>query len=462
MQNVLEFFGRFHPLLVHLPIGILLISALFLWLDRWSKMSFPPDVISLSLGLGALSAVASVISGLLLENSGDYSGSTIFWHKALGITVAGFSILLWLLVKGDWISDTMLRYVLLLFVTLISVTGHLGGTLTHGKGYIAEPLAELYTTRDIDFTSINADSAIFYRDVVQTIFDSKCISCHGPDKQKGKLRLDSREAITKGGEDGKVIDEGNSHESELMKRIELPLDHEDHMPPREKRQLTSMEQQWIRLWIQSGADYNKKIAELISKDEIQTVLDAGKAQGITDVPEEEADAVSAEQLEQFTENGIAITPLGRESNYLQASFISIPKQASAVLPSLTVIKEQLLWLNLSYTEVNDESMKILKDFKNLRRLHLTRTQITDESIKTLAQLPNLNFINLDGTNVTLAGLQQLSEMKSLKSLFLFEVKLTEEEREQLKRRLPKVNIEFGGYEVPLLPDDTVVVKPAKS
>src|SRR5213592_2730876 len=57
---------------------------------------------------------------------------------------------------------------------------------------------------------------ITYAKEIKPIFDKSCIKCHGPEKQKGKLRLDSLEAALKGGQDGKVIEPGNSADSMLV------------------------------------------------------------------------------------------------------------------------------------------------------------------------------------------------------------------------------------------------------
>ena len=81
---------------------------------------------------------------------------------------------------------------------------------------------------------------------VQSVFEARCIDCHGSKKQKGDLRLDSLKAAAS------VIEPGESGESELFKRIILPADHEDIMPP--KGDPLSKEQiDGIKAWIDEGA-----------------------------------------------------------------------------------------------------------------------------------------------------------------------------------------------------------------
>jgi len=87
---------------------------------------------------------------------------------------------------------------------------------------------------------------------IKTIFDKSCIECHGPEKQKGKLRLDSREAALKGGKDGPVIVPKDATKSELYRRITLPKSDDDVMPNKGDL-LTKAQTDLIRDWINQGA-----------------------------------------------------------------------------------------------------------------------------------------------------------------------------------------------------------------
>jgi mono/diheme cytochrome c family protein len=86
--------------------------------------------------------------------------------------------------------------------------------------------------------------------VAQKIFDDCCVSCHGPKKQKGKLRLDSLEQINKGGKNGPVVVPGNSAESPIVQRISLPADDEDVMPAKGDT-LTADQIAAIARWVDS-------------------------------------------------------------------------------------------------------------------------------------------------------------------------------------------------------------------
>jgi mono/diheme cytochrome c family protein len=89
---------------------------------------------------------------------------------------------------------------------------------------------------------------------VKPIFDKSCVECHGPKKQKGDLRLDSRDAAVKGGEEGPVFKVGDSTNSALVKLVARIGDEEDWMPPIDKgKPLTPEQVGLIRAWIDQGA-----------------------------------------------------------------------------------------------------------------------------------------------------------------------------------------------------------------
>ena len=70
-------------------------------------------------------------------------------------------------------------------------------------------------------------------DKVKPLLDSRCISCHGPDKVKGALRLDSRAATLKGGENGPAVVPGKPNDSLLLHAI-MHAKKDLEMPPKEK------------------------------------------------------------------------------------------------------------------------------------------------------------------------------------------------------------------------------------
>jgi hypothetical protein len=92
---------------------------------------------------------------------------------------------------------------------------------------------------------------------IKPIFDKSCVKCHGAEKPKGHLRLDSREGTLKGSEDGKVVEPGNGAKSLLVQNIAFVGDPDLYMPPPKNKAnigpLTKEQIGLIRAWIDQGA-----------------------------------------------------------------------------------------------------------------------------------------------------------------------------------------------------------------
>ncbi|MHA3772399.1 c-type cytochrome domain-containing protein [Verrucomicrobiota bacterium sgz303538] len=79
----------------------------------------------------------------------------------------------------------------------------------------------------------STQQGVTYAKDIRSLFEASCFRCHGEERQKGDLRLDSVEAILKGGENGKVIVPGDSAKSVLVASIS-GLDEEHAMPPKRR------------------------------------------------------------------------------------------------------------------------------------------------------------------------------------------------------------------------------------
>ncbi len=100
-------------------------------------------------------------------------------------------------------------------------------------------------------------SGLTYAADIKPIFDHSCVKCHGAEKPKGRLRMDSLEGVLKGGEDGKVVLPGNSLQSLLLANVAQLGDPDDYMPPPKNKAgiapLTKEQIGLVRAWIDQGA-----------------------------------------------------------------------------------------------------------------------------------------------------------------------------------------------------------------
>jgi uncharacterized membrane protein len=469
MDLLIQLFGRFHPLVVHLPIGILFLAFLFECLSKFKRFKDVDQAVQPSILIGSVFAVVSVVTGLCLSEEGGYEDALLTRHQNIGIATTLFTVFLYFIrprasrffIDGKKVKSAQIL-MFIPVVVLLSITGHLGGSMTHGEDYLFESLS---STQKVDpmenLRAIsNPDEAMLYKDIVEPILDSKCYSCHSSQKKKGDLRLDQVEFIMSGGKHGAILQPGNPDSSSLYSRLVLPMEHEEHMPPNERPQLSSSETSIIKSWIEDGASFDKKVNAFAQSTRIKTYLNALLAQLQQEplIPVEEVSAADREALRTLENKGITILPVGTATNYLSVSFMNARSVTDRDLELLLPLKKQLLWLNVGRTKISDEGVKIIAQLPALRQIHFNHTSIGDDGIKHLTSLGELNYLNLVGTKITDIGLSHLSSMKKLKNIFLYETGVSSKGIEEFSTRLPDARVDTGGYKLPTLPSDTVVFK----
>src|SRR5215831_12630426 len=262
-----QFIGRFHPLFVHFPIALFLLVPILEIVGRSARLAYLRLSVNFVLVLATLGATWAATLGWCLGRSGGYSGILITQHMWGGVLL---SLICWLC----WLLRTQLRefgvaYVLALAlgVGLVAWTGYRGGQLSLGRNHLTEQMPDgLRNLLRLDHsraTSASADPSTFYGARIQPIFTARCITCHGEDKHKGNLRLDSYRALMRGGKDGIVIHAGDIQGSDLFRRITLPAGHDGFMP-KGTPPLTADQVKTIELWIGAGA--SDKIAINVIKN----------------------------------------------------------------------------------------------------------------------------------------------------------------------------------------------------
>lgn len=466
------FIGRSHPLLVHLPIGMLLVVFILEWLGRRPAYAYLQAAISPVLFAGMLAAAASCIAGYLLSATGGYDESLLGWHKWLGIAVAVISLLLWIIRK---LSGATQFYFLKkwnlplagVMVLLLSAAGHYGGSLTHGSDYLTQAMPEslrkltgagAVATASAMPVIEQVSEAQVYQDIVQPILSQRCYSCHNTEKQKGGLRLDDSTLLAKGGEHGAVLKPGAPLQSELFKRILLAEEDEKHMPPKGKPQLSLHQAALLEWWIASGAPFNKQVKELEIPVNIQPMLAALEASGKegADIPETAVAAAGAKEMHMLENKDVKVMPVGASSNYLQLNFVNASQFSDQDVALLLPLKKQIAWLKMGNTQITDAALKTIGQLPNLTRLHLEYTAITDTGIRELAGNRTLRYLNLFGTKITDNGIAALQQVNSLQRLYVYKTAISDKAILALKEHLPKLQVDTGGYVLQRLPTDTII------
>ena len=461
------FVGRFHPVLVHLPIGILFIGVVLeLFSRRWNTLRQPVLIL---LFAGAWTSVLAAVAGLYLAQGGGYDPITLAWHKRLGVLIAimasaAFGLKSWADIAqrpAPMSEDRAYLGTVVALALCVGLAGHWGSRLTHGDQYLTRylpdgvrRLAGLPAKQDIGKLRIeDPATTTAYDALIAPVLREKCASCHREDRARGGLAVDTPEALTAGGDNGPVIVPGRANESELIHRIWLPLHADGHMPPASSPQLTVAEAELIRWWIDGGSTFELTVADAQRTPIVQTILDGyglNELQtGIFALNVAHADAEDIAALEVL---GAAITPLAEDMPYLQVRCIN-PDACitNEFARGLRKVARNVAWLDLSHTRVDDALLDVVQHLPHLTRLYLQQTEITDTGLSALSRLEYLEYLNLYGTSVSNSGVGALTNLSSLRSLYLWQTNVTADGVAELQSTAPNLYINTG---LSLAPVDT--------
>lgn len=296
--------------------------------------------------------------------------------------------------------------------------------------------------------------AKLYDAVLHPIVDTHCISCHGAEKVKGKLRLDSREAIAKGGKSGKALfTAGKSAESEFFVRIALPHDNEDVMPPDDKEKLTKEQIELFKWWIEgAGASLDVTVADARIPDNLKAVAEAAAklkpAKTAEAKPVVPAGPVNVDdllpKLDPLKKVGAIALPIAQNTRAVMVEFQLLGEAVGdEQLGLLAPIAPELEWLNLGRTKVTDAGLAKLQGLKNLKRLYLDRTGITDAGVANISGLAQLEYLNLYGSKVGDGSVDHLKKLSGLKKLYVWQTGISSNGVAALRAALPNAMVDDG-------------------
>jgi uncharacterized membrane protein len=463
MEITKQLLGRLHPLVVHLPIGFIILGLLLQLKDR--KEGQFRGLIALVFLWGGYAAVLACVTGYLQYLGEGYAFDTVKWHLWAGLATALWSFLMWARMKRaslfSFFSKVPLAPMSVLFFVLLSFTGHQGGNITHGEDYLVEPLPNalkaalgypVLEKKEITLTEEDWQSTALYTEVVQPILDNNCVSCHNPKKTKGGLLLHTAEALMGQGDSGPAIVPSNAEESELLLRMQLPKSHEKHMPPDGKAQPTKEEVALIGHWIQHGAPLQGTIGELgLEKALFQSFFTKVTRKDHPDMEMAQAPKDSVQKIKQL---GLHAEPLSKATHFLKVSALNLPSFSDADMEHLSCIGPQLAVLDLGGTQITDAAFQSLAGLPNLTILKLDHTQVTGKNMALLQPLKHLRSINLAQTAFAEENLAPLEQFPALENIYLYNPNWEKTGSRSLGPS--KVTVEYGNYLLPAMESDSIV------
>lgn len=443
-----EVAGRSHPMLVHFPIALLAAACLFEVVRVLSGRDKPSPAAVGCLALALLGAVGAGVTGWVLAGVEGRGGEPeIEVHRWVAIGGASIALLAMILAAMTWVSarQTLRRlYVLCLLggATAVGVGGHFGGELVYGKGYVLAPLrkrtapvAEPLPPAGVEASASGMTAISFERDVLP-ILERNCIECHGPKKQKGRLRLDSANALRGNESYGDLVRAGNPAESVLYELITLPPEDEDFMP-RDGDPLSAWQIETIRRWIEGGAQFRD--AGAIAEESKAT-------EPIVQTPEPSAADMEAMDLviAAVRDRGGYASLLASDMPELVVNYSNVEGPLSDQdIALLGPVGERLAELNVGGVIAGDSVVAQVGRLSGLRRLNLSRSQITDAAIGHLGGLSRLEVLNVYGCPIGAASIEAIAGMPTLKRVYVWQTGMDDAAVARLRELRPELEVIAG-------------------
>ena len=450
LLDITGFIGRFHPLIVHLPIGFIIAAVLIEWRMKNERYQ---NVISYLWILSAITAGVASLCGWFLANEGSYANWTLFAHRWLGILIAVVSLYAWYARRGGSTSPLKKKATNVIAIVMLAITGHLGGNMTHGSDYLLEyapsPIQKLlgYGKSGNNLPQFaDPDSVNTYRDIIFPTFEKKCISCHNDKVQNGGLNMASIDSIKVGGDGGPVIVSGDIN-SELLRRVTLPVTSAKFMPT-SGTHMTYHEVRLLEWWITQGAEYQTSISAMTANPSIQSILMSLYGLDLTPRPWIEKTKVllpDSSVMTSIRSTGIKLNVIANNNGWVEVSNHIGSEVTEEQLRSLSVASDQITWLQLPNSGLTDEMIIHINDLSNLTKLKIQGNPITSTGLAQLENLSNLETLNLTNTKIDNSIFDLLSKMPKLKSLYLWQSEATAEAIEDARTRFPDIDI-VGGIE----------------
>ena len=449
--------GRLHPLILHFPIVLIVMALAFEVVTRRYRWENGALMVLVILMLAALSAVVSIGAGYLLFSSGDYSGSLIDSHFQAG-AIAGALILFTTATYLVFLQYRRLYplYLAALLASNIAVgwASHLGGSVTHGPAYLSEHLPFVFSAMPERTIKSETDMRVF-GDVLLPVFEGKCMSCHNDVRAKGGFVMSTLDGIRSGGDSGKpAIASDHPAESELIRRVILPEDDADRMPPEGKMPMTQREIDLMVYWIGSGASDTLTVAAARRVDSVNALLDTllpelqryHRMRDIQKMKEARRNAALTSLAQGLD---VHIAPDTLDDSNLQVLAMKFPPAPF----DLHGFQELRPWfaafsrVSLAGSDIDDASLYYLGQMQNVRALFLQKTRIDGSGLIYLRNLPRLEVLNLSFTTVDDRAVLELLTFPALREVYLYRTNTSPQVIEALRKYKPQVRflLEEGPY-----------------
>ena len=429
---VLLWLGKFHPLLLHFPIVLGVFISGYLLLVQKNRLPFNIEK-NVFASNALLSSIVAIL-GVFLSKQDSYDINLLLWHKWGGVAIAFLS---WGLLYIPTESAKWKNIFAGFYLLVISFFTHKGAQLTHGVNAISFPdiKKEAAIPKQI---KIDSNTTVYER-AVSSIFEQKCVSCHGVDKIKGALQLNSVENIIKGGKNGSVLIGLNGKVASLIERIHMPLNNDKHMPPDGKLQLTPAEIGILSEWVKSGGNFKTKMDQLAKNDSLYLLANSY----VPVVAEKKKVVGSFPDLSSYNSNYCSVNYLYHGSDQVAVTFFQGSFYNHALLKNLEKLKDQIIYLNMQGMPLKNEDIELITQFSNLRKLNLNYTKLKMSDIEPIKKMENLSTLSVCGMNINEAELNNFLNKARFTEMHVWANNINAKQLKNVIEKNPKIKIIIG-------------------
>jgi hypothetical protein len=275
------------------------------------------------------------------------------------------------------------------------------------------------------------------------VLDARCVSCHNEAKTKGGLLMSTVAGLMKGGESGALWDTANPDVSLMLKRLHLPLEDKEHMPPKGKVQPTSEEITLIAEWIKAGASFTQKFINLPDSSWLRQWAVQHFQPKAQDMMAVAYPAASAAKVAELNTPNRLVQPLALGENGLSVRFFNKHTFTRQALTELDAVYASIAELNLTGMPLQPELLEVITKMKNLQVLHLNQTDLPGASLSSLTALKHLVRLSVNGIALKPADLNWVQQIKSLKAMSVGNTGLTETDLATLGKKYPAIQWQYG-------------------
>ena len=418
-------------MLLHAPIGLLIGLVTIEVLSVISKKPLAREVRQWMAWLVVVTVAGSIATGLVLRREGGYGSDTVDWHQWLGISLGVVCLIAAAIQQFGKVG--WYRLMLGMVAALVIPVGHYGASLTHGSEFLTEVFSPASSRIEPTTTLPVGDSE--YATVIAPILQLRCAGCHNEKKSKGNLRLDTPDGIEAGSDLGAVLVAMKPDESELLKRMKLPIDSDDHMPPKSKPQPDAKEIEAIASWIARGASFTEPLGA-----GIDSVPANQAAKPIVPAPLKNADPAAIESLQAAL---VHVSPVSQGSNLLLVDFAAVSNKIddAEFARLLEPIAANIEQLNAARTKISDAAMAVVAKMKKLKKLDIGFTAISESGLAHLQKDQPIEELVIAKSMV--GDALSLENLPALKRMFCWGSKIGTERIAQLKQDRSGLFIDNG-------------------